>query len=210
MASAASPVVSQPMPAYRQDPITSVVSSSAWSSLSTSAGWPVVWCRLMVVAAGVVASDLAKPAEGGGVAVGLGREVAAEPEHVDIPAPARVGASHAAQGSQDGAPGQLAHGASEPRQMPAAGLLVGGQVAGGFGGVLGDVGSDSLGVQLAAVGVPVRGAGDGAGVQLRAEPEPPSHVVAVDGWGVVPDGGRGRDLTSPASAALSRSTAGGG
>ena len=86
-ARAASPEVSQPMPANRHEPTTSVESSSAWSS-PTSTGRPV---RLGEMAAGVVAAGLAEPAEGGRVAPGLGGEVAAEAEHVAPPSPALVG-----------------------------------------------------------------------------------------------------------------------
>ena len=88
-ARAASPVVSQPMPANRHDPTTSVVSSSSAPGPGRPIRRPAGRCP-EVLAAGVVAAGLAEPAEGGGVAAGLGGEVAAEAEHVDPPAPALV------------------------------------------------------------------------------------------------------------------------
>ena len=130
--------------------------------------------------AGVVAAGLAEPAEGDRVAAGFGGQVAAEAEHVDPPAPAPVGLLTAGQGGDGGSAGQLPQGGLQPAQVVVPAVVVGGEVGGGFGGVFGDVGGDRFGVQLRPVGVPVGGAGDRAGVELGAEPEPPRLIVGVD------------------------------
>ena len=66
------------------------------------------------------------------------------------------------------------------RRWSVAAVVVGWEVGGGFGGVLGDVGGDSFGVQLRPVRLPVGGAGDRSGIELGAEPQPPRLIVAVD------------------------------
>src|SRR5918997_5636313 len=71
--------------------------------------------------------------------------------------------------------------------MSSAAVPVGGEVRRGFGGVLGDVRSDRLGMQLGAVSLPVGVAGDRSGIQLCAEAEPSRLVVAVEGGSGVGD-----------------------
>jgi hypothetical protein len=133
----------------------------------------------------------AQGAEGDGVGAALGREVAAEAEHVrpgrePQPFQARELAEAEAFGDEaagvvpDGKVGQLVGGGD---------AAVGGAGAfGGFGGVLGDLGGDSAIGQFS-------GGGDRAGVEFTSPGQGPGREarggrdIQVDGAGGLVDGG---------------------
>lgn len=184
-ARAASPEVSQPMPANRQLPITSVVAAtSAWSSIGPAGRG--VWRRLGT-AAGMVASGLPEPAQSHRIAARLGGQVASEAQHVHPPTPSPIRVVAAVESGKHRPAGQRTDVALKPLQVPVRAAAVGGKVGGGFSGVLGDVGGHRLRVQLGLVRVSVSSTGDRPCVQLRPEPQPPHHVIPTDRRGVEPD-----------------------
>lgn len=93
----------------------------------------------------VVGAGLAEGAEGGGVAAGLGGEVAAEAKHVSPgpQPPVRVGAVQVAACGDESAGVVRDLVAVEFGEFADA-AVEGAGVLGGFGGVLGDVGGDGL------------------------------------------------------------------
>ena len=130
--------------------------------------------------------------EGDGVAARLGREVAAEAEHVHPLAEQRIRpvAVPVAVAVADGlgAPGEVSGAGPQPGVVGAGG---GAGVGGGLGGVLGQVAGDLLGGE-GSVGVVGAAAGaHGAGVELAAEREDPGGVVLVDTRHGQPHRGRG-------------------
>ena len=120
-ANAASPAVSQPMPANRHDPITSVLSASSsarsLSSPTRTDSLPYTWQS----GSNVVSAGLPQPTEGGGVAPRLRREMAAESEHVGPPTPSPIRAILRCHVGCERPDRELAYEFLQPEQMGVAG-----------------------------------------------------------------------------------------
>ncbi len=164
-----------PCPAYVQWAITRVVASGS----ASRSGRPRS-CAFLVGA--IVGAGLAEGSEGGGVAAGLGGEVAPEAEHVSpVPQPAVRVVRVQVPAGFDQAPGVRGEVGElvEFGEFPDTAVYRAGRL-GGFGGVLGDVGGDGLFGQVLAVSERA----DGLHVELCAP--------AQDPGGLVPGGGHGR------------------
>src|SRR5690606_24304741 len=138
----------------------------------------------------VVGARLAEFAEGGGVAAGLGGEVAAEAEHVGPVAEFAVGVEGVEVEACGDEPGRVLGDVEQDEGFLVADAAVHG--AGGlgcFGGVLGDVGGDRLLGDVLAV---AEGA-DRAYVELGAPSQGPGRLVPGRGYVDFHTGGSGPD-----------------